>query len=347
MSDFLLSSYDYHLPPELIAQHPLKERSDSRLMVYKKTEDSLFHSQVRDILFSLPPRSTLVFNQSKVFPCRLKAKKKSGGEAEIFFLDLKPTEQGYSVLLRASGKRKIGDEFFIDQHHFILEDFGEEGTFFIQTALSPNEVQELLERHATIPLPPYIRNGEESEDDRVRYQTVYSTLKGSVAAPTAGLHFTPELLQLIKEAGHELAFVTLHVGLGTFKPVKVDHILDHKMHEETYMIDQKNADIILNRKGPLIGVGTTTLRVLESSFKNNTFHFEPNVWKKTSIFLHPGVKVLSIDALVTNFHLPKSTLLMLVASLLGREKTLKLYETAIEKKYRFFSYGDAMLLWLR
>jgi S-adenosylmethionine:tRNA ribosyltransferase-isomerase len=339
--DFELSAYDYDLPPELIAQNPAPERTDARLMVIK--ENKVQHSKIKQILDHLPPHTTLVFNQSKVFPCRLLAHKKSGGEAELFFLSLVPRGENYQVMIKASGKRKVGDLFVTETLTFVLEEINSDGTFGISTTALGSQVQSLLESHAKIPLPPYIRGGEEEENDRERYQTVYAKLSGSVAAPTAGLHFSKELLKQIEEAGHEVAFVTLHVGLGTFKPVKTKDIRDHQMHAETYMVDDENIKKIKNSKGPVVAVGTTTLRVLETSYREG---FKAGEWRTTNIFLYPGERVHSIQGLLTNFHLPGSSLLMLVSALLGRNKTLELYHLAVKEKYRFFSYGDAMLIWL-
>ncbi|MBA2403328.1 MAG: tRNA preQ1(34) S-adenosylmethionine ribosyltransferase-isomerase QueA, partial [Bdellovibrionales bacterium] len=219
-----------------------------------------------------------------------------------------------------------------------------DGTFLISFNCTHVELIEKLERIGKIPIPPYIRNGESDEQDKKNYQTVYAKETGSVAAPTAGLHFSQELLDKLVVAGHKLASVTLHVGAGTFAPVKAENILEHKMHEEFFSIDETNLKLIQEAKFR-VAVGTTSLRTLESSWKEGQVTFDPTAnWQGTSIFLHPGKQVQSIDALVTNFHLPKSSLLMLVSALIGREKVLELYELAIKEKYRFFSYGDGMLI---
>lgn len=344
MTDLLLQSYDFNLPPELIADRPVPDRHSSRLLVYDEASDTVTHSFYYQIGDFIPTGSTLVFNRSRVFPCRLIGKKPSGGEAEVFVLSLISEKGLYPAMLRAAGKRRVGDEFVFDGLGARLETVKGDGTFLISFDCSHEELIQKLEVIGRIPIPPYIRGGESDELDKKTYQTVYAKETGSVAAPTAGLHFSEELLSKLQAQGHTLASVTLHVGAGTFAPIKADNILDHKMHEEFYSIDQENLKIIQEAKFR-IGVGTTSLRTLESAWKDQNVRFDPTAgFQGTSIFLHPGKEVHSIDALVTNFHLPKSSLLMLVSALVGREKVLELYRMAIEKKYRFFSYGDGMLI---
>lgn len=344
MTDFELSSYDYHLPPELIADRPVTDRHSSRLLVYNEESGEIIHSHFSQITNFLPPESTLVFNRSRVFPCRLLGKKSTGGEAEVFVLSLQTTDNTYPCLIRTTGKKKVGDLFHFGELTARIEDIGVEGTFKVSFNASPDKFAALLEGIGKIPIPPYIRNGESDERDKQSYQTVFAKEVGSVAAPTAGLHFSEELLKKIEKEGHKLATVTLHVGMGTFAKVKTENILEHVMHEELYSIDQQNLQKIQEAQFR-VAVGTTTLRSLESSYRNGNVVFnQGSGFASTSIFLHPGVKVHSINALVTNFHLPKSTLLMLVSSLIGREKVLELYRIAIEEKYRFFSYGDGMLI---
>ena len=341
--DFELKSYDYELPAELIAERPAPGRLNSRLMVIEG--DKVQHTSFKDLLSFLPKNATLVMNQSRVFPCRLVGAKPTGGEVEAFVLSLAPRAGLYQVLLRASGKRKIEEVFHFGELSLKLEELGEEGTFWVRPNLHHDEFLNLLERDAGIPIPPYIRNGKSDEQDKLDYQTVYAKESGSVAAPTAGLHFTPELLEELKKHGHEVAFVTLHVGLGTFKPVKTEDIRAHSMHAERFYVEKEEATKIQKSFGNIVAVGTTTLRVLESSWTPEGFKFPTKVAPgETRIFLHPGVEVKSIQGLITNFHLPESSLLMLVSSLLGREKTLELYKLAVREKYRFFSYGDAMLI---
>lgn len=343
MTDFELSSYHFELPKELIADRPVPDRHSSKLLVYKEETGEIIHSTYSEITKFLPPHSTLVFNRSKVFPCRLIGHKPSGGEAEVFVLSLLHDNDIYPAMIRAAGKRKVGDEFiFGSLKAHIVELRG--GTFGVKFNLPHEALIKTLEEIGKIPIPPYIRGGESDEEDKRTYQTVYAAETGSVAAPTAGLHFSEELLQKIKNEGHEIATVTLHVGAGTFAPVKADNILDHKMHEEFFTIDKENLATIQKAKFR-IAVGTTTLRTLESSWRNGNVQFDnPGSMSSTSIFLHPGKEVHSIDAMVTNFHLPESSLLMLVSALIGREKALEIYQIAIEKKYRFFSYGDGMLI---
>jgi S-adenosylmethionine:tRNA ribosyltransferase-isomerase len=340
--DFELSSYDYELPLERIAERPAPGRVNSRLMV---VTDTVQHANFREIGQHLPPGATIVFNRSRVFPCRLLGKKPSGGEVEAFVLSLIPREGLYQVLLKASGKRKVGETFIFGELQLALTELGEEGTFWVKPNVAHADLLTLLEREAGIPIPPYIREGRSDEQDKRDYQTVYAKESGSVAAPTAGLHFTDELLSELRAQGFKTAFVTLHVGLGTFKPVKTSDIREHQMHAETYMVDAENAALIKASKGNIIAVGTTTLRVLESSWHEGDFDFPaPGETRQTRIFLHPGKEVHSIQGLITNFHLPQSSLLMLVSTLLGRERTLALYQEAVNAGYRFFSYGDAMLI---
>ncbi|MES2527037.1 MAG: tRNA preQ1(34) S-adenosylmethionine ribosyltransferase-isomerase QueA [Bdellovibrionota bacterium] len=336
MNDYQLSSYDYELPPELIAERPVPDRHSSRLLVYDEATDTVTHTTFRDLPRFLPDQSTIIFNRSKVFPCRLLGKKITGGEAEVFLLTLTPVNNTYEALIRTTGKKKVGDTFHFGELSARIEVINGQGTFQVSFNVSPEKLPEILEKVAKIPIPPYIRNGESDDEDKKTYQTVYARETGSVAAPTAGLHFSPELLSEL-EKKHALATVTLHVGIGTFAKVQVENILEHKMHEEFYTIDSDNLSKIGKAKFK-VAVGTTTLRTLES------FERSKNPAGATSIFLYPGIEVKSIDALITNFHLPKSTLLMLVSSLIGREKTLWLYRLAVEERYRFFSYGDGMLI---
>lgn len=344
--DLLLSSYHYDLPSELIAQRPVDAvlRHQSRLMVYDQKTDTVTHDYFYNLPKYLPENSLLVFNQSKVFPSRLLGQKQSGGKVEVFFLSHEKNDKGlYPCLIKTRSKKRLGDEFFFAEGmKVIVSDIHSDGTFGVLVELpSPfNNLIDYLEKNALIPIPPYIRKGESDEEDKKNYQTIYSKNTGSVAAPTAGLHFTDELFKKLDEAQVERAFVTLHVGLGTFKPVTVSHLKDHVMHSEEYFIDEENLKKIRSNKN-VFAVGTTSLRVLESSFQKD---IGPSVHYKTQIFLHPGVEVKSISGLITNFHLPESTLLMLVSALVGRKKTLELYELAVKEMYRFFSYGDAMLI---
>ncbi len=338
--DLLLSSYDFDLPDHLIAQRPSVE---SRLLVYNASTNEVIHDYFKNISTYLEPKTLLVFNRTKVFPSRLLGTKKSGGKAELFLLSTEALDGIYPALIKTTSKKKIGDQyFFAPDLVATLKSINENGTFGV--SFNCEDILHFLELHALIPIPPYIRNGESDELDRLNYQTSFAKEVGSVAAPTAGLHFKNDLRDQLTKSQIDSAFVTLHVGIGTFKPVTTTHIKDHQMHSENYFFDQINNDLIQQarlQKRKIIAVGTTSLRVLESSFQKN---LEPNTIYKTQIFLHPGIEVQSVDGLVTNFHLPKSSLLMLVSSMIGRSKALELYQLAIKKQYRFFSYGDGMLI---
>jgi S-adenosylmethionine:tRNA ribosyltransferase-isomerase len=339
--DLKLSSYRFDLPAELIAQ---RKAESSRLLVYKVQTNEVIHDTFANIGNYLPEHALLVFNRSKVFPSRLLGTKSSGGKAELFLLASEKNAQGiYPALIKTRSKKKIGDTFlFPNDLTATIMSINDDGTFGV--SFSIEDIKPYLHDYAKIPIPPYIRGGESDEEDKRTYQTVYAKEEGSVAAPTAGLHFSDELLSKLKKQNIDTAFVTLHVGLGTFKPVTVDNLLDHQMHSENFFVDIENDEKIKaarknNQK--VFAVGTTSLRVLESSFDKNIHEGEMYL---TKIFLYPGVDVKSIDGLITNFHLPESTLLMLVSSLVGREKTLELYNIAIRERYRFFSYGDGMLI---
>lgn len=342
--DLLTQSYDYELPAELIADRPMVQRSESKLLVYHVKSGEIIHTKFKDLPNFLDSNSLLVLNQSKVFPCRLVGKKPTGGKVELFLLSLEDQDGLYPALIKSNGVKKIDDTYFLGDLVATNRGTNEDGNFLLSFNKEKNEFLDFLAMHGKIPIPPYIRGGESDEQDKKDYQTIYAKDLGSVAAPTAGLHFTNELFDSLRKKEIEKAFVTLHVGLGTFKPVSSEEILKHKMHGEFFEISKENLDKI-NSDKKLIAVGTTSLRVLESSYNNGKIEFSPEKgMKETEIFLYPGKEVHSIDGLITNFHLPKSTLLMLVSSLIGREKALELYQLAIEKKYRFFSYGDAMLI---
>jgi len=339
--DLLVKNYHYDLPEELIAQRPAEPRDHSRLLVYKRETDEVIHDTFYNLPKYLPKDSALVLNNSRVFPCRLQAQKSSGAKAEIFFLSLKEQEKGYPCLIKTSSKKNIGDRFLCEGGTFEISERGEDGTFFVRAF--DCEVAHLLNERGNIPIPPYIRKGESDEQDLKDYQTTYAGGdSGSVAAPTAGLHFTPRVFSELKEKGIHPHFVTLHVGLGTFRPVKSESLSDHTMHKENFFVEKEEWQKIINAP-KRIAVGTTSLRVLESLWPERD-QVRGGEMYDTDIFLHPGVTVHSIDGLLTNFHLPESTLIMLVSSLIGRERTLALYETAVGHGYRFFSYGDAMLI---
>lgn len=333
----------YDLPEELIAQHPLKDRASSKLLVLDKETGEIEHKVFKDIIDYLEPNDCLVLNNTKVLPARLiGARENTGGKVE--FLLLKRTEgDKWEVMVKPGKKAKVGDTIEFGQGLLkatILEvveggnrivEFSYEGIF-----------EEILDQLGTMPLPPYIT---EQLEDQGRYQTVFAKHKGSAAAPTAGLHFTPELMEKIKQKGVKIVYVTLHVGLGTFRPVKVDDIKDHVMHSEYYWIEEETADTINQVKksgGRVIAVGTTSSRTLESATDENGYVNANKGW--TDIFIYPGYKFKAVDCLITNFHLPESTLIMLVSSLAGRDNVLNAYEQAVQQKYRFFSFGDAMFI---
>lgn len=338
-----VKDFYYDLPQELIAQDPLEDRSSSRLMVLDKITGEVEHRHFKDITEYLRPGDCLVINNTKVIPARLYGVKE-GTEAKIEILLLKRKENDiWETLVKPGKKCKIGTKIVFGEGILTGEvvDIVEEGNRLIQFHYE-GIFEEILDRLGQMPLPPYITH---QLQDKNRYQTVYAKYDGSAAAPTAGLHFTPELLQQVRDMGVEIAEVTLHVGLGTFRPVKETDVLKHHMHSEFYKIEQSEADKINKAKKEghrVIAVGTTSTRTLESAADENGFLTEKSGW--TEIFIYPGYQFKVIDALITNFHLPESTLVMLVSALAGREHVLAAYETAVEEKYRFFSFGDAMLI---
>ena len=338
-----VKDFYYDLPQELIAQDPLEDRSSSRLMVLDKITGEVEHRHFKDITEYLRPGDCLVINNTKVIPARLYGVKE-GTEAKIEILLLKRKENDiWETLVKPGKKCKIGTKIVFGEGILTGEvvDIVEEGNRLIQFHYE-GIFEEILDRLGQMPLPPYITHQLQDKD---RYNTVYAVHSGSAAAPTAGLHFTPELLEEIRAKGVEIAPVTLHVGLGTFRPVKETDVLKHHMHSEFYKIEQSEADKINKAKKEghrVIAVGTTSTRTLESAADENGFLTEKSGW--TEIFIYPGYQFKVIDALITNFHLPESTLVMLVSALAGREHVLAAYETAVEEKYRFFSFGDAMFI---
>ena len=334
--------FDYNLPEELIAQHPADKRDFSRLMVVDrktgKREDKHFY----DIIDYLNEGDLLVMNDTRVIPARLFGHREGKEEEiEVFLLE-NIEDDKWEVLVRPGKKMKIGTKcIFSDELSLEVVDIKEDGNRVVKFFYD-GIFQEILDRLGNMPLPPYIK---EKLKDKERYQTVYSKNPGSVAAPTAGLHFTKELLKKIEEKGVKLAYITLNVGLGTFRPVKVDDVKNHKMHSEFYQISKETADLINETKKNnkrIISTGTTTTRTLESVYKKNGQIKEDSGW--TDIFIYPGFEFNVIDCQITNFHLPKSTLIMLVSALASKEIILDAYKDAVDKKYRFFSFGDAMFL---
>lgn len=338
-----VKDYDYDLPEELIAQDPLEDRSSSRLMVLDRQTGDVEHRHFTDILEYLHPGDCLVINNTKVIPARLFGVKEDT-QAKIEVLLLKRKENDiWETLVKPGKKAKPGTKLVFGDGLLTAEvvDVVEEGNRLIQFHYD-GIFEEILDQMGQMPLPPYITH---QLKDKNRYQTVYAKYDGSAAAPTAGLHFTKELLQKVKDMGVDIAEVTLHVGLGTFRPVKVENVLDHHMHSEFYMVSQEAADKINRAKESghrVIAVGTTSTRTLEAAADENGRLHETSGW--TEIFIYPGYQFKVIDALITNFHLPQSTLVMLVSALAGREHVLHAYEIAVKERYRFFSFGDAMLI---
>ena len=338
-----VKDFDYELPEELIAQDPLEDRSSSRLMVLNRENGAVQHKIFKDVIDYLNPGDCLVINNTKVIPARLYGVKE-GTEAKIEILLLKRhSDDVWETLVKPGKKCKIGTRISFGEGLLVGEvvDVVEEGNRMIRFSYE-GIFEEVLDQLGQMPLPPYITH---QLKDKNRYQTVYAKYDGSAAAPTAGLHFTPELLEQIRAKGVEIAEVTLHVGLGTFRPVKVDTIEEHHMHSEFYRIEQTEADKINRAKESghrIIAVGTTSTRTLESAAEPDGHLTEKSGW--TDIFIYPGYKFKVIDGLITNFHLPQSTLVMLVSALAGREHVLNAYRQAVEERYRFFSFGDAMLI---
>lgn len=335
------SDFYYDLPPEQIAQTPAEPRDSSRLLVYDRATDEVRHEIFKNVINYLRAGDVLVVNNTKVLPARLYAHTQNGGAVEVLLLKRLDKDE-WEVLVKPGRKCTVGKKLTISEElSLTVKDITPSGERIVKFEYE-GVFEELLDKLGSMPLPPYIK---EKLKNRDRYQTVYAKNDGSAAAPTAGLHFTPELLEKIKAKGVIVAEVLLHVGLGTFRPVKEEIITEHKMHTEHYEIDGNAAEIInaAKREGRrVIAVGTTSVRTLESAADENGF-VKPQK-DETQIFIYPPYKFKCVDALITNFHLPESTLIMLVAALTGREKILSLYETAVREGYRFFSFGDAMMI---
>ena len=338
-----VKDFDYDLPEELIAQDPLEDRSSSRLMVLDKKTGEVSHHVFREIVKYLRPGDCLVLNNTKVIPARLFGVKE-GTMAKIEILLLKRRQNDvWETLVKPGKKAKPGTKIIFGDGLLIGEviDVVDDGNRLIQFSYE-GIFEEILDKLGQMPLPPYITH---QLKDKNRYQTVYAKYDGSAAAPTAGLHFTPELLEQVRAMGVEIAEGTLHVGLGTFRPVKESDVLKHHMHSEFYRIEQSEADKINRAKQEghrVIAVGTTSTRTLEAAADEHGVLHETSGW--TEIFIYPGYQFKVIDALITNFHLPESTLVMLVSALAGREHVLHAYEIAVQERYRFFSFGDAMFI---
>ena len=336
------SEFNYNLPEELIAQKPLEKRDESRLMVLNRKGKTIEHKTFKDIIDYLQPGDCLVRNNTKVLPARIYGNKETGAKVEFLLLN---NIEGdiWETIVRPGNKLHVGTKVVFGKGKLVAEilDIMPGGTRKVKFEYE-GIFNEILDEIGLMPLPPYIHE-ELKENDR--YQTVYAKYNGSAAAPTAGLHFTPELLKKIEEKGVKIANVTLHVGIGTFRPVKEEKVENHEMHSEHYYIKKEDAEIINETKkngGRIIAVGTTSCRVIETVADENGMFCETE--GDTKIFIYPGYKFKCLDALITNFHLPQSTLLMLVSSLAGKEYIMKAYEEAVKQKYRFFSFGDAMFI---
>lgn len=338
-----VSDFDFYLPEELIAQHPLEKRDSSRLMVVDKKSGSIQHKVFSDIIEYLNAGDCLVLNDTRVIPARLIGSKEGTGGKMEFLLLKRVDKDTWETLVKPGKRAVIGSKFVFGNGELKAEikDISEGGSRIVKFEYE-GIFEAVLDQLGQMPLPPYIK---ERLEDKERYQTVYSREEGSAAAPTAGLHFTKELLEKIKSKGIELAFITLHVGLGTFRPVKEENIEQHEMHSEYYRMNKETADKINKAKENghrVIAVGTTSCRTLETIGDENGRVVEKDGW--TDIFIYPGYKFKIVDALITNFHLPESTLIMLVSTLSSREIIMNAYNTAVLEKYRFFSFGDAMLI---
>ena len=347
----LLSEYDYNLPEELIAQMPADKRENSKMMVLNRKDRTIFHKHFYDITDLLDENTLLVMNNTKVLPARLIGYKDTGAKIEVFLL--KQAEQGlrlWDVLIKPSKRVKpdtiikISDELSVKA----LKRLEENGEWLVELIFDGNNVLDVLHRNGQIPLPPYIERKIQNDDlrklDFERYQTVYAKDEGSVAAPTAGLHFTNEILRKLQDKGVELAYVTLNVGLGTFRPVQCENVENHKMHSETFEISEKAAEQInkAQKEGKqIVAVGTTTVRTLETAYQK--YGCIKACHDHSELFIYPPYEFKVIDKLITNFHLPKSTLLMLVSALAGKDFIFEAYQKAIENKYRFLSYGELTL----
>lgn len=345
----LLSDFDYELPEELIAQRPTERRQDSKMMVLERENRQILHKHFYDIVDLIDDNCVLILNNTKVMPARLYGYKDTGAKIEVFLLK-EGVNKEWEVLIRPSKRVKEGTVIKIsdDLSVQVIRPLEDDGKWLVKM-IYDGDILEILHKVGNIPLPPYIERKMADEElkklDFERYQTVYAKDEGSVAAPTAGLHFTPEILEKLANKGVEIGYVTLNVGIGTFRPVKCENILDHKMDSEAFEISEKTANLINKAKNEgkkIVAVGTTTVRTLETAYKQ---FGEIKACKSASeLFIYPPYKFKVVDKLITNFHLPKSTLLMLVSALAGKDFIFEAYKEAIENKYRFYSYGDCMFI---
>jgi S-adenosylmethionine:tRNA ribosyltransferase-isomerase len=351
---YTLDDYDYFLPEALIAQTPATDRDGSRLLHLNRGNGTVLHRYFHDIVTLLHPSDVLVVNNTRVIPGRLHGRKATGGKAELLILDYGETDgrgrddckRVYRCLIKASKQAGAGSRIYFDEG-LVAEVKNFSNGIYTVAFSAPEAFDGLLHRIGRMPLPPYIRRDETQPDeaDRMRYQTVYAREQGAIAAPTAGLHFTDEVLSQISQKGVTVAAVTLHVGYGTFVPVRVNDIRDHHMHDEWFSISDETARIVNRAKAEgrrVVAVGTTSVRTLEYATGPDGI-IQPGSGR-CDLFIYPGYAFKTVDAMITNFHLPRSTLLMLVSAFVGREIILRAYQTAVDEKYRFFSYGDAMLI---
>jgi len=349
-----INEFDYELPENLIAQMPADKRQNSRMMVLDRSRQTIDNKHFFDIVDYLDSNTILVLNDTKVLPARLYGRKDTGAKIEVFLLEKKNTNNDrlWSCLIKPSKKIKPDTVITIsgDLQARAVKRLEDDGEWLVELTFPENEnLLDILHKTGNIPLPPYIERKVNSEElkqfDKERYQTVYAKDEGSVAAPTAGLHFTKEILKTLQDKGVEIAYVTLNVGLGTFRPVKCENISEHKMHSETFEITKETADKINHAKAAgkkLVAVGTTTVRTLETAYKK--YGEIKECHDHSELFIYPPYEFKVVDELITNFHLPKSTLLMLVSAMAGKDFIFRAYEQAVKDKYRFFSYGDCMLI---
>ncbi len=347
----LVSDFDYKLPEELIAQVPADKRQNSRMLVLDRKERTLLHKHFYDITDFIEPDTLLVLNNTKVLPARLLGRKDTGANIEVFLLNPTNRTNVWNSLIKPSKRVKVGTLIKISDELSVkvLERLEDNGEWVVELLYSGDSLSEVLHRNGNIPLPPYIHRKNADEDlkklDFERYQTVYARDEGSVAAPTAGLHFTEDILTRLQAKGVELCYITLNVGLGTFRPVMCENITEHKMHSESFEISEKAAEQIENAKKngkKILAVGTTTVRTLETAYKKLGCVKPCNDYSE--LFIYPPFDFKVVDGLITNFHLPKSTLLMLVSAFAGKDFIFEAYQSAVRNKYRFFSYGDCMLI---
>ncbi len=342
------SDFNYYLPNELIAQYPLKEREQCRMLHLKRTEGKIEHKHFYDILDYLKKDDILILNNTKVYPARVLAKRESGANVEIFLLNPLDNSNHWEALTKNAKRVKEGEILNVAQcfkiklvKKYSPKNENEIPKCEVELFFEGDDIYQTLNKYGSVPLPPYITR-KSTNNDKDDYQTVYAKTIGSAACPTAGLHFSRELLQKIKDKGVKLGYITLNVGLGTFMPVKTDNIEEHTMHFESFEIPKETEALFENKKGSIIAAGTTVLRCLEAVYQK---HGKIIATKdKTDIFIYPPYQIKSIDKLITNFHLPKSTLIMLVSAFAGKELIFKAYKTAVDEKYRFFSYGDCMFI---